>query len=322
MDKSLLRTMLSFSSEACIVLSRSMVVVAANNAAQKEFTLQSGDDLHASFDLSQSDADSVSRCFGSTSKTRFPIVGANGENVIATGWRIGGPFKADRLIALRMEHSLRIRSEFAEMTTAHRRSVQRAKRALVQNQSLQQQNTLLATQVETDPMTGLLNGPALRTRMEKAIKSDLPFALIYLDMNGLKAVNDTLGHSAGDSAIMMLADALRSNIRKMDAAARLGGDEFAMIAYGITSEDDLLAMGQNIARALSGNRIRSSDGTDLTLSAAMGAARWPADGTSITTIEKLADFAMYASKRSGRQIVIAHQIVDGAELRGLPHHQA
>ena len=148
--------------------------------------------------------------------------------------------------------------------------------------------------VVTDPLTGLANYRRLIDAVELEIKrygrTGRPFALLLLDLDGLKKINDTYGHVVGSRALCRLADVLRANCRQLDIPARYGGDEFAVVLPETNSEQ-----AQQIA-----TRVReriASDGQSPAISAAVGTAVFPDDGESIDKLLSAADRALYGMKR-------------------------
>ncbi|MBT8225634.1 MAG: EAL domain-containing protein [Dactylosporangium sp.] len=156
--------------------------------------------------------------------------------------------------------------------------------------------------VIADALTGLASRLRLRDVMNRALergdRSDTPMAVLLIDLNGFKQVNDTLGHEAGDLLLVAFADVLRRTVRRTDTAARLGGDEFAVLLDTVNGAEDAIAVAERIldqARtpiAIAGQQvpIRASIGIAVTD---------PADGP-VTPNELLhrADSAMYVAKRT------------------------
>jgi diguanylate cyclase (GGDEF)-like protein len=148
--------------------------------------------------------------------------------------------------------------------------------------------------VATDPLTGLANYRRLIEAIELEIKrygrSGRPFAILLLDLDGLKKINDTHGHMVGSRALCRLADVLRAHCRQIDTPARFGGDEFAVVLPETTS-----AQAQQIA-----TRIReriACDGESPPISVAVGSAVFPDGGESIEKLLSAADRALYGMKR-------------------------
>jgi diguanylate cyclase (GGDEF)-like protein len=145
-----------------------------------------------------------------------------------------------------------------------------------------------------DPLTGLLNRRAFRARLSREMAtSDAEFALVLCDMDNLKRLNDTLGHEAGDLALRLLADALRTGLRR-DDAYRLGGDEFAIVLSG-ASELDAERVVQRLQHTVS---TSARDPVEL-LQASFGAAVYEA-GESPDRLVARADAVLYQAKRRSR----------------------
>ena len=150
----------------------------------------------------------------------------------------------------------------------------------------------------SDPLTGLANYRKLIDVLDAEIKrsgrTGRSFALLLLDLDGLKKINDTCGHLTGSRALCRLADVLRIYCRDMDTAARHGGDEFALVL----PEAEAKAARQVASRIF--ERL-VSDGEHPPLSVSTGAAVYPEDGETIETLMRAADRALYKRKRRPRQ---------------------
>ncbi|MFQ5753378.1 MAG: putative bifunctional diguanylate cyclase/phosphodiesterase, partial [bacterium] len=120
----------------------------------------------------------------------------------------------------------------------------------------------------------------------------------FLDLDGFKSVNDTLGHSAGDHLLQCVAQRLKKNIRESDSIARLGGDEFTIILDHITHMQDAAKVAQKIIKVFSKPFIIEEQ--ELYVTCSIGISLYPFDGVDIKTLVKKADIAMYRSKGQGK----------------------
>ena len=149
-----------------------------------------------------------------------------------------------------------------------------------------------------DPLTRLLNRRAFTHRLEletaRSNRYDRPFALVTCDLDGFKALNDSHGHQAGDSALELMGGLLAAALRQTDAGFRIGGDEFALILPE-TSEIEVTAVIDRVATDL------HADGRFQQLNASFGVAVYPRDGDDPESLFRAADEAMYTAKRSGRR---------------------
>jgi diguanylate cyclase (GGDEF)-like protein len=158
---------------------------------------------------------------------------------------------------------------------------------------------------ETDALTGLLNARGLFDRLDaelaRARRYREALALLLVDLDGLKGINDRYGHGAGDEAIRSLADVIRSQLRETDLGARWGGDEFAVVAP-CTSEGQALALAERIRAMIPGTSPR------WPLSGSVGVATIdPKVGREVVdsaTLMRSADAALYEAKRTGRNRVV------------------
>jgi diguanylate cyclase (GGDEF)-like protein len=161
----------------------------------------------------------------------------------------------------------------------------------------------LADLSETDALTGLLNARGLFDRLQSEIarsrRYQTPLALLLIDVDNLKAINDRFGHRAGDQAIGQVADVIRSTLREADVGARWGGDEFAILAPN-TAHASAIAMADRIRRVVSVTPAP----WPLTLSVGVAAANRAAN-LDAATLMRRADAALYEAKAQGRNRVIS-----------------
>ena len=154
---------------------------------------------------------------------------------------------------------------------------------------------------EHDTLTDLPNRLLLNDRLTRAIalaeRHHKPLAVLFLDVDGFKAVNDSLGHAAGDAILRSIAARLGAAIRKSDTVSRYSGDEFVIVLPEIEQGDDAAVVARKLVRAASGpHRIEARN---ITVTASVGIALYPDDGRDAETLIKNADAAMYDAKRTG-----------------------
>jgi diguanylate cyclase (GGDEF)-like protein len=151
-----------------------------------------------------------------------------------------------------------------------------------------------------DPLTGLPNRTLFRERLEQEFKPGLqPFALLYIDLDQFKEINDSLGHSIGDDFLRTLAKRFAACVGESDCIARLGGDEFGIIQTGIAGAADVTVLIDRIYRALADPIV--CDGHTLSANASIGIAMAVDAGADIDELIRMADLAMYGAKSSGRR---------------------
>jgi diguanylate cyclase (GGDEF)-like protein len=153
-----------------------------------------------------------------------------------------------------------------------------------------------------DTLTGLPNRLLFADRLEQAVvrseRTRTSMALMLIDIDDFKLVNDSFGHDAGDKLIKAVGDLISKSLRRADTIARLGGDEFAVIIEGIDGPDDAISIADNLTTILEHN-VRLDDQETYT-SASIGIAVYPGDGKDARTLLKNSDTAMYRAKESGR----------------------
>ena len=156
-----------------------------------------------------------------------------------------------------------------------------------------------------DPLTGLINRYNLENRLDQALLSahrdDLRVAVMFIDMDRFKTINDTLGHHVGDLLLIEVARRLCDSVRESDIVARLGGDEFIVVLTHITNEMEAAPLADKILRSLGQPYV--FDGKDLHSSPSIGVAVYPGDGEDGPTLMRNADTAMYHAKEHGRNNV-------------------
>ncbi|MDT8902509.1 diguanylate cyclase domain-containing protein [Anaeroselena agilis] len=150
-----------------------------------------------------------------------------------------------------------------------------------------------------DPLTGLPNRVMLRDKLAVALaqargNKDM-LAVIFLDLDRFKVINDTLGHYIGDQALRLIAERLTASVRGSDIVARLGGDEFTVLLPGIGEEQDVFTVLSKLMEALQ-QPMRLAD-REFSVSASIGIALYPRDGQESEELLQVADKAMYAAKQ-------------------------
>jgi diguanylate cyclase (GGDEF)-like protein len=158
-----------------------------------------------------------------------------------------------------------------------------------------------------DVLTELANRRLFHDRLDQAFLSSerngTGFALMLLDLDRFKEINDTLGHQTGDAVLVHLAERLKDVARASDTVARLGGDEFALVLPGVEDGSSALFVAERIRRALDEPFV--VDELTLQLEASIGIAIFPRDGADSEQLLKRADIALYASKDSHMPVVYA-----------------
>jgi len=176
-------------------------------------------------------------------------------------------------------------------------SRQRAERA-------DREREVLQTLAHTDALTGLPNRRGLETELAAALphaNAQRLLAVGLIDLDGFKAVNDRLGHDAGDELLIAVSARLRSELRHRDVVARLGGDEFVILARDLASEQDAWQLGRKLVASFT--QPFSIRGQTCQVGLTMGFALAPLDGSDAAGLLRRADAAMYAGKQSGKGTV-------------------
>ena len=161
----------------------------------------------------------------------------------------------------------------------------------------------LERQAQHDLLTGLPNRRRLESRLERELSSQYcvtpkPVGVVYLDLDGFKFVNDTLGHAIGDGLLKEAALRLESCIESRGTLARMGGDEFAVVVPRLESERDLERLAQCMLSCLQEGFI--VEGHELLVTASIGISVFPRDGSDVSSLLQTSDAAMYEAKRQGK----------------------
>lgn len=160
----------------------------------------------------------------------------------------------------------------------------------------------LANLAYFDTLTSLPNRVLFQDRLRQALaqsrREKESLALIFADLDNFKAVNDSLGHAAGDELLMLMADRLKQCVRESDTVARLGGDEFAIFLMDARGPQEMARIAQLIVTSLS--RPGKIMGYEVTSGASLGITFYPNDGETAEELLKNADVAMYRAKERGR----------------------
>jgi diguanylate cyclase (GGDEF)-like protein len=161
--------------------------------------------------------------------------------------------------------------------------------------------TRLAHLAHHDWLTGLPNRLSFEERLESAIEDARTYgrtvAVLYVDLDRFKMVNDTLGHTTGDAVLKQVARRFSRRLRKSDTLARAGGDEFTIILSDITGPKDAITVAKKLLHSL--KKPAWVGGKELFISASIGVAVYPEDGVDSAALQQNADLAMYCAKRKG-----------------------
>ncbi len=181
---------------------------------------------------------------------------------------------------------------------------------------VRQRTAQLAYQAQHDALTGLPNRVLFEERLERAVASAERYgrrlAILFLDLDGFKLVNDTFGHDVGDRVLKQAARRLRSALRRSDTLARFGGDEFVVLVSEIKEPDDA----REVALALLSALIEPFEvpRNRVTLSASIGVSIFPDDAQDAAKLRRHADTAMYQAKESGGNRVGVYRSLEDQAL--------
>lgn len=174
--------------------------------------------------------------------------------------------------------------------------LERSLRYAIERKQTEQHLTRLA---HYDPLTDVPNRILFRDRLEHAIhlaeRDHASFALMFIDLNGFKQVNDNFGHDAGDAIIRICAERLSACLRRSDSVARMGGDEFTLLLQHIPSHTDIAHIAEKVMTAI--EQPADINGHEVVVGCSIGIAIYPQAGRDADTLVKHADMAMYKAKQ-------------------------
>ncbi|MBH0182456.1 MAG: GGDEF domain-containing response regulator, partial [Nitrospira sp.] len=174
----------------------------------------------------------------------------------------------------------------------------RSIRYAIERKRAEERLTYLA---QYDQLTGLVNRTLFRDRlihaMARSKRLQQPMGLMLLDLDRFKAVNDTMGHDAGDQLLKVVADRLHECVREVDTVARMGGDEFTIILEGLSHEDDPVVIARRITQSLSAPFTIQDQ--QISIGVSIGITTYPTDDHEIDDLLRHADTAMYRAKQRG-----------------------
>ena len=172
---------------------------------------------------------------------------------------------------------------------------------------------MLESMALNDPLTGLANRRLLSERISMALvhahRNNSAMAVVYLDLDGFKQINDTLGHGVGDELLKMVAGRLVATVREEDTVARLGGDEFIIALWHVAGIDYAASVVLRAIEAVS--QPYDIEGTTVSITISAGISIYPDHGEDADTLMKSADLALYEAKATGRN---AYRIAERTDL--------
>jgi diguanylate cyclase (GGDEF)-like protein/PAS domain S-box-containing protein len=208
----------------------------------------------------------------------------------------------EQLVEVRT-HELTQRSLELDRVNRELRALSEGLEELVRQRTaeLEASQARLAHQALHDHLTGLPNRVLLEERLERAMaaakRHRRGLAILFIDLDGFKAVNDTHGHASGDAVLRQVASRLAGSLRDSDTLARLGGDEFMALVTDLQRPDDAAEVAAGLLAAVRGEFVVGD--TRMPLAASIGISLYPDDGTDAVTLQRRADVAMYLAKDAG-----------------------
>jgi diguanylate cyclase (GGDEF)-like protein len=161
-----------------------------------------------------------------------------------------------------------------------------------------------------DALTGLPNRLLFNDRVEQALaaarRDQTRFAVMFIDLDNFKPVNDDFGHGVGDQLLKCIAGRIEAAVRESDTVARIGGDEFVILLRQVQHAEDAIAVAEKVRTAVA--QPCDIEGRHIVISASTGIAIYPEHGSDLLTLSKHADIAMYRAKDAGRNSIRLHDV--------------
>ncbi|MFK7957620.1 MAG: diguanylate cyclase, partial [Lysobacterales bacterium] len=222
---------------------------------------------------------------------------------------------------LNVRIKVRGKDEISYLTRVFNNMVERLEHGRQQvektSQTLRQQNRSLKVLSNTDSLTGLYNRQHLTNRLERLLSASeegrTPFAILMIDLDRFKALNDDYGHVAGDEAIRRIAEHIRDTLRKSDYAARFGGEEFVVLLPKVDAPH-AFELAERLRLAVASTPVHF-DHHQLRVTASIGVASYPEHGRNGDLLIRRADAALYEAKDQGRNTTV---VASGPGLKVIP----
>ena len=208
----------------------------------------------------------------------------------------GQPFNLDIRVTLPEKGVLYLHIQGQLLTRKHRTLVGTMQDVSKLKQSQEQLNHIAHHDALTNLPNRILFQKLLETSIHSSQRYNRKVALLFIDLDRFKNINDSLGHDAGDELLIKVADSLRKVIREYDTVARLGGDEFAIKLDAISHEQEVISLTQRILSAF--QQPFYIQGNNLHIEASIGISIYPDNGTTLEELLRNADTAMYQAKRN------------------------
>jgi len=222
-------------------------------------------------------------------------------------WREGKLYRLDEAILIRHDES----HMPVTLSCAPLPKPQNAFVALVRDITTEQGlRHKLEALIITDPLTGLLNRrgfyQAASSALERSKRNNHHLAILYIDLDGFKNINDSLGHDVGDELLCYIANQIKASTRSYDVIARMGGDEFTVLLDGLKNESDAAIIADKLIKYISKPHKIGDD--ELSVTASVGIACYGQAGNDVESLLQAADMAMYDAKKNGRQHYRFHSL--------------